>query len=466
MARNVEVKITGENKLSKPLKDAADDVEGFGGKLKGFGSGAGAAFTGFLAADGAQALIGFGGQLLGLGQDLEAMKVKSKTVFGDNIKEIQDWADEVNGSMGLSEEAVTGLAANMGDLLKPMGFTSQEAAGMSKKMVGLAGALSAWSGGTKTAAEVSDILSDAMLGETDSLKSLGISISAAEIQQKAMTMTGKESASALTDQEKALATQALILEKSTDAQTAWNDGSMDGIKKSNEMKASWEDMKATLAEKLLPIAQAVTKWIVEDFIPGAEKTAKWINENIVPALETMARFIRDDVIPAVQAIVETLADFVTKVAEVAIDIKEKFTSVVNFVRELPEKISNAASGMWDGITDAFKAAINSIIRAWNDFELGFSWGGKDMPGPIPDIPGFDISIPTTPNIPYLAEGGIVNKATLAVIGEAGPEAVVPLNKMNQMSGGVTVIVQGDVYDADKFARKVKDAVAANARKGI
>jgi hypothetical protein len=64
----------------------------------------------------------------------------------------------------------------MGDLLKPMGFTADQAADMSTEMVGLAGALSAWSGGTIDAAGVADIMTKAMLGETDGLKALGISM--------------------------------------------------------------------------------------------------------------------------------------------------------------------------------------------------------------------------------------------------------------------------------------------------
>lgn len=47
-------------------------------------------------------------------------------------------------------------------------------------------------------------------------------------------------------------------------------------------------------------------------------------------------------------------------------------------------------------------------------------------------------------IPKMAEGGIVTKPTIALIGEAGPEAVVPLSKMGQMSSSsnITVNVQG------------------------
>jgi SLT domain-containing protein len=52
--------------------------------------------------------------------------------------------------------------------------------------------------------------------------------------------------------------------------------------------------------------------------------------------------------------------------------------------------------------------------------------------------GFDV-----PNIPMLAEGGIVTSATLAMIGERGPEAVIPLDRINQMGGNnVTIHVNG------------------------
>jgi len=43
----------------------------------------------------------------------------------------------------------------------------------------------------------------------------------------------------------------------------------------------------------------------------------------------------------------------------------------------------------------------------------------------------------------LAEGGIVTSATLAMIGEKGPEAVIPLDRMGQMGGNsVTINVNG------------------------
>ncbi len=67
------------------------------------------------------------------------------------------------------------------------------------------------------------------------------------------------------------------------------------------------------------------------------------------------------------------------------------------------------------------------------------------------------------NIPGLAEGGIVTKPTLAVIGEAGPEAVVPLSKMGGMGGGVTVNVTGGLSTSAEIGQAVVNAIRAYNR---
>jgi hypothetical protein len=89
----------------------------------------------------------------------------------------------------------------------------------------------------------------------------------------------------------------------------------------------------------------------------------------------------------------------------------------------------------------FKTVFNGIARAWNGTvgKLSFS-----IPDWVPGIggKGFDM-----PDIPMLANGGIVTGPTLALIGEGnGPEAVIPLSRMGEfgMGGGssVTINVNG------------------------
>jgi hypothetical protein len=88
----------------------------------------------------------------------------------------------------------------------------------------------------------------------------------------------------------------------------------------------------------------------------------------------------------------------------------------------------------DVITAPFKAAFKAVAGLWNNTvgKLSFT-----VPNWVPGIggKGFDV-----PDIPMLAEGGIVNSATLAMIGESGPEAVIPLSKLGGMGGGSNITV--------------------------
>lgn len=99
-----------------------------------------------------------------------------------------------------------------------------------------------------------------------------------------------------------------------------------------------------------------------------------------------------------------------------------FRNAYNGITNAFSGIRNFFNGVWNGMTGGLKGAINSIIRGINSMINGLNRIHIDMP----DWMGggsFGINIPT---IPYLAKGGIIDKPTLSMIGEAGREAVVPL----------------------------------------
>jgi len=104
-------------------------------------------------------------------------------------------------------------------------------------------------------------------------------------------------------------------------------------------------------------------------------------------------------------------------------IKDKFNALVGFFKALPGRITAATRNLWNGLKTSFKSAVNWLIGKWNNFSL--TLGGGSILGI--DIPSITLH---TPNIPYLAEGGIVPATPggrLAVLGEGGQdEAVVPL----------------------------------------
>jgi SLT domain-containing protein len=70
-----------------------------------------------------------------------------------------------------------------------------------------------------------------------------------------------------------------------------------------------------------------------------------------------------------------------------------------------------------------------------------------------------------PDIPMLANGGIVTSPTLALIGEAGPEAVIPLSQMGNMGGGMNITVNaGLVSTPDQIGQLIIDSILRQQRR--
>jgi hypothetical protein len=68
--------------------------------------------------------------------------------------------------------------------------------------------------------------------------------------------------------------------------------------------------------------------------------------------------------------------------------------------------------------------------------------------------------------PALADGGIVNSPTAALIGEAGPEAVIPLNRMGSMGGStVNIVVNGSVTTEGDLVNSIRNAILQGQNNG-
>lgn len=104
-------------------------------------------------------------------------------------------------------------------------------------------------------------------------------------------------------------------------------------------------------------------------------------------------------------------------------IKETAYKVFGSIRDF-------ITGVCGGIEKAFKGFINGVIKGLNFLIGGINKLSFDVPDWIPKIGGetFGFSIP---KIPMLARGGVIDSPTLAMVGEAGKEAVVPLENNTQ-----------------------------------
>lgn len=172
---------------------------------------------------------------------------------------------------------------------------------------------------------------------------------------------------------------------------------------------------------------------------------------------------------------QAVADFVGEIWDgigLAIDtawtnikqfVSDGVDGVVDFVSGIPGRIADGVVGAFDALTDGFKTAVNFIITGWNNIE--FKIPGFKI-GPV-GYDGFTLGLP---DIPKLANGAVVTKPTLALIGEAGPEVVSPLGRQRRNflpggdGGGAVVSINNanfyDGTDADLVAQKTMLALSA------
>jgi hypothetical protein len=127
------------------------------------------------------------------------------------------------------------------------------------------------------------------------------------------------------------------------------------------------------------------------------------------------------------------------------------------------------------MVSGIKAGINTVVRSINAFIRGVNAIKISVPRvSLPfggSVGGYSIGMPQIPTIPKLARGGIVTKPTLAMIGESGPEAVVPLGRGGAGAGmTINLVINGDINGMDDFEQKVtsviRDAVLGGGFQGV
>ena len=152
-------------------------------------------------------------------------------------------------------------------------------------------------------------------------------------------------------------------------------------------------------------------------------------------------------IEAIKPVFETVRDFLTGALD---NLKDKWDRIWNGMGDTVKLV-------WDGI----KGYINLWVSALNLLIRGANAINVKMPSWVPVVGGKGFSF-NIPEIPKLASGGIVTSPTLAMVGEKGPEAVIPLNKAG---AGITINILGPTYGFDDFEQRVGEAILDGVRRG-
>jgi hypothetical protein len=206
---------------------------------------------------------------------------------------------------------------------------------------------------------------------------------------------------------------------------------------------AFDETKESIGAALIPVIEAA--------LPLVEKFAKWAQDNptafmiIAGAIGAIALSIMAINFAMALNPFTAIAMGVIAVIALLIGAYKRFESFRNIVDAvfgaMKWWISNVTIPIVESLLGVFKTVFNGIARIWN------STVGKikfTVPSWVPGVGGKGFNMP---EIPMLAQGGIVTSPTLALIGEGrGPEAVIPLNRMSEFTGGagnnVTIHVNG------------------------
>ncbi|WP_125121746.1 hypothetical protein [Streptococcus intermedius] len=111
-------------------------------------------------------------------------------------------------------------------------------------------------------------------------------------------------------------------------------------------------------------------------------------------------------------------------------VQSAFSSIGSFFSGIWDTVQsifvNAGQAVGDAVGGAFSGAVNAVLETIEDVVNGFIDMINGVIGIINKLPGVSLGYIDNVYLPRLARGGIVDSPTVAMIGEAGKEAVVPL----------------------------------------
>ena len=248
-------------------------------------------------------------------------------------------------------------------------------------------------------------------------------------------------------------------------------------------KVEFGNLAEQVGEKLLPV---LTKLLitVNDFVENdmkrwidkTQEVIQWLGRHqevliivagaiagaLIPAFIAMATTLITVTIPAFIAAAIALAPFMLAGVVIAgvvagiLWVIKHWDLIRSKTKEVFNEVHEYLVGIWDSIKNTFQNAIDFIMNKVNAF-LDAVNKVKNAANSVGS--SINSGINKGLNAIGLAEGGVVMKPTLAMIGEGGePEAVIPLSKLRGTGNGTQIIISGNTLLDDNAAEKIGDLI--------
>lgn len=275
----------------------------------------------------------------------------------------------------------------------------------------------------------------------------------------------------------------------TTAQTIWNALSVVGTAVTTALGAAFNFLCSPITLVVLAVAAVIAivvlcikywdeiKEVASKCWDGIKKVwgvvAEWINTKVVTPIKNFFSGLWD----GIKNVFSSVGTWFKNIFTGAWDgIKSAFSKVKSFFTDIWETIkgifSKVGTAIADAISGAVKSAVNWVLDKAIGIINGFIKAINLAIGVINLIPGVDIKKLSLLQVPKLAQGGIIDKPTIAMVGEAGKEAVMPLerntgwidqlasklgDKIGGASGNIKLIVKlGEEAIFDRFIEYGKE----------
>ena len=385
-------------------------------------------------------------------QEKLATQLRTSTKATDaQIKSLEDWIGTQGKLYGFTDDQ---LRPALAKLVRVTNDVTR-----AQKLVSIAQDISAATG--KDLESVTTALTKAEMGQFAALRKLGIPIG--ENTQALMDMASESKKVAKAQQDLNIALQnndkdaaTKATERLKDAQAAYNAVAVEGADFTTDLAKIFSGAAADAAStaegrfKILKLQMDETKEsiglglipVIEAGLPVLEEFADWAQENpdtfrnIALAIGAIAgATVALNAAMAVNPYVLGAAGIVAFAA--AFDRLYAAATNINKIGGLAARVLGAVFGGPAGAISSLLKISDAIYGAILPSTQGTPAGGagSGLRGTL---------MQELKGIPAMAAGGVVTGPTLALIGEAGPEAVIPLDRMGSMGGGnnVTINVNG------------------------
>lgn len=389
MSSTIAFDIIARDRASDKFDKVGDSAARSGDKLKKFAKIGGAALAAGAVVAGKFAL-----DAVGAASEVEQSFGALESVYGSNAKQVKKWADAAAMNVGLAKSEYANLAALVGSQLQGMGVATDESAKKSKSLIKMGADLAATYGGTVR--EAVEAVSSTLKGETDPIERYGVSIKASDISARMAAQGLGDLEGAAKKQATAQTVLTMLTEQTTKAQGAFGRESNTLAGKQERLKATFENLKATIGEKLLPIATQLSDWMLTKGVPAVQKFGDWFQQKIMPPLRDFA----NDAAPKARQIMDALKDafqdarpYLDLMGKVLVNVVipglKKIMEVagpalvaqIRLIGKSFEFMGNAGKWMWNNVLQpVFKFIVNGVADILD--------GWSTMLGAMGKVPGF------------------------------------------------------------------------------